>query len=397
MDTMTIYDRKIPVDVKDMHGEVITNFLPFSIRGPKFIQLKSGVILHFFLTKFGSQLDEAPCCPAVSRSFDDGETWSTPLLLRYEGISYDLRIAPIYDEVHNAIVLFGRTRHWKDGCEKEGLLSETDHIEGRAYERYWLSKSFDDGMTWSDYKEITVDGVGETWRIQNSTTPGIGIQLTHQKDPSKNGRLIVPTNRSEMIDGHNEFRAQLLISDDFGETWRVGVLQNILGANESVIVELDDGTLIHNCRNQSGDVENRRIQGYSVDGGESYYESEKVETLFDPICHAGFAKANVDGKEYIFFSAPRSGVRDRIVFGTPLKWGIRECITIYISADGGRTYKPIEQVTPEGVFAAYSMLYVTASGKLLCAWETGVEPVRYSDISYKIYSLKDLCNKYRKV
>jgi len=388
---ISIFEKDTAFDAVDMHGEVIHGFRPFAMRSPKFIQLKSGELLFFFGAKYTTQRDEEPGCPVMMRSLDEGETWGEPLLLKYDGSPYDIRIAPIYDEIHDEVVLFAWTRQWKPGCEQDHLLSETDMIEGRAFARFWVTKSKDGGRTWTDYRETTVSGIPEEWTTESFFTPGIGIQLKLQRDSEKNGRFIVPANHAQKNEGKNEFRAHLLLSDDFGETWRVGAVQQLLGSNESVAVELNDGTIIHNCRNQGGEPSNQRIQGFSHDGGESFTESHSVETLFDPVCHAGFTKADVDGEEILFFTAPRSEhLRDRVEFGTPLKWGRRECLTMYASKDGGRTYKVIKQITGSNEFSAYSMLYPTRSGKLLCAWETGPEMGQYREVKCIPYTFEEL-------
>ena len=382
----------------DMHGKMSEEFVPFAVRGPNFIELNDGTLIYFFGMKFGSQLDEALGCSAILRSHDGGKTWGEMRLLRYDGAPFDVNGGlPVYDKVHDTLILVARTRHWKPGFEEDRLLSEGDQIKGHAYERFWMIKSNDGGLTWGEYKEVTIEGTPETWTIQHTMTPGVGLQLSKQKDPSKNGRLVIPSNRASLNNGENEFRAHLVISDDFGETWRVGALENYLGANESVAVELNDGTIVYNCRNQGGTPENRRIQSISHDGGETLEGSATVDTLFDPICHAGFANATINGKEYIFFTAP-SGELGGVfkAFGTPQRWGRREALMMYASSDGGKTYKAIKQVSEKGVFAAYSAICPTREGKLLCAWESGPEIGLYRDIRYTVFELSELaalCDK----
>ncbi|MBQ8551794.1 MAG: exo-alpha-sialidase [Clostridia bacterium] len=386
------------ITAPDMRGKMSEPFTAFAVRGPGFVELKDGTLLYFFGMKFGSQLDEALGCSALMRSHDGGKTWGEMRLLRYDGAPFDVGGGvPVYDEVHDTLLLFARTRHWKPGYEEDRLLAEGDQLKGHTYERFWITRSTDGGLTWSDYKEVIIEGIPERWTVQNNLI-GHGIQLKNQKDQKKNGRLIMPCNRAELkageVDyqnGGNEFRAHLILSDDFGETWRVGALEDYLGANESVIVELLDGTLVYNCRNQGGTPENRRIQSISHDGGETLEGSATVDSLYDPICHAGYTTTVIDGKEYIFFTAPSGELGNRSkAFGTPQCWGRREALLLYASVDGGKTYKVIKQVSEKGVFAAYSAILPTKGGKLLCAWESGPEIGLYRDIRYTTYELSEL-------
>lgn len=73
-------------------------------------------------------------------------------------------VAPLYDEIHDTLIAFTRTRHWVPGKEQEGrLLHENDQILGRVLERFWIAKSTDGGLTWSDFKETFIDAPKNGW------------------------------------------------------------------------------------------------------------------------------------------------------------------------------------------------------------------------------------------
>lgn len=369
----------------DMRGVMSEPFIPFSVRCPSFVELNDGTIVYFFGVKYESQEDNAAGCGALVRSRDGGKTWGDMRLLRYEGCPC-AGGNPIYDAVNDTIVVLGRSRHWKPGCEQDHPLHENDQLAGRTYERFYVTKSKDGGLTWTDYKEVTIEGIPPHWTVQTCPTPSNGIQLKNQKDPSKNGRLVMPSNRAELIDGKNAFRAHLVLSDDFGDTWRVGALEDFIGANESIIVELSDGTLVYNCRNQGGTPPSRRIQSYSTDGGETLFGNGVVDSLYDPICHSGMAQTVFGGKDYIFYTAPTGAIPE----GANHLWGRREMLGLYVSADGGKTYKLIKVLSPKGEFAAYSALLVTCDGRLHCAWETGPVYGEYRDIKYTSLDIGEL-------
>ena len=386
----TITPSGVEICGPNMLGENEEGFVPFSVRGPNFIQLKDHTIVYFFEAKYASQLDEEPSCKILMRSHDGGKTWGETRLLRFENQPDCIGGTLLYDEVNDTLIYFGRTRHFKPGMEKDRLLSESDQIDGLTYERFWISKSIDGGLTWSKFDEIILH-TPATWTIFHCLTPGIGIQLKHQKDSAKNGRLIMPCNHAKHENGENEWGAHLLISDDFGATWRMGAVLNYSGANESVITELSDGTLVYNCRNQGGEPANLRIQGISHDGGETLTDIGTLDTLYDPICHAGFTSAQIDGKDYLFFTTPSGrGTAAPGWFGKMECWGVREALMLSVSSDGGKTWRELQQLSEKGVFAAYSALCATKEGTLLCAWESGPTLNQYRDINYTVLNLKEL-------
>ena len=138
---------------------------------------------------------------------------------------------------------------------------------------------------------------------------------------------------------------------------------------------------------------NLRLQSISYDGGDTFAENGPVETLFDPCCSAGFASAVVNGHEYIFFTAPSGELDPPWEFlGRTTRWGKREALMLHMSADGGRTYRPIKQLSPKGEFAGYSALFATSGGRLLCAWES--DPGKWEDhyrvIKYTRLDLEEL-------
>ena len=100
----------------------------------------------------------------------------------------------------------------------------------------WLTKSTDEGATWSTPIEVT-QRPG-----RHEIGPGVGIQL-------RSGRLVV-----QVYDG-------ILYSDDHGKSWKPGGVAP--GEwNETQVVELVDGTLLFSRRG----MHSRRIM-FSKDRG----------------------------------------------------------------------------------------------------------------------------------
>ena len=392
MEIKTLMQVDAPIDALDMLGNEMRGFTPFSLRGPNIVQLNDGTLVFLFEMKIGSQLDEAEGVKAVMRSHDDGKTWGDLRLLTYPGCPINVPCgAMLYDALQDSLLVFSRLRHWKEGHEQVRPMTEEDQINGHSYETFYITKSRDGGLSWSRFEEVPVTGIPADWTVQSCPTAGVGIQLRRQSDPAHNGRLLLPANHASMNNGQNEFRAHILLSDDFGKSWRMGAIEQYLGSNESMAVELLDGTIVYNCRNQGGQPEHQRIQSYSYDGGETLQNAATVPTLYDPLCHAGFATLCIAGREYIFASAPTGAPCNPSFFmGHTIRWGVREALTLYASADGGKTYRAIKQLSPHGEFAAYSSLCATRDGGLICAWESGPQIGCYRSIKYVILTSDEL-------
>lgn len=59
----------------DMKGKPIQPFVPYSVRGPQFLELKDGTLIYIVETKYNSQEDEEPGTRLLLRSHDGGKTW----------------------------------------------------------------------------------------------------------------------------------------------------------------------------------------------------------------------------------------------------------------------------------------------------------------------------------
>ncbi|MBR6762661.1 MAG: exo-alpha-sialidase [Clostridia bacterium] len=378
-----------PIEAIDMHGVKHSPFIPFAIRCPQFCELADGTLLFFFEAKYQSQLDEEPACHVLLRSGDGGKTWGDARMLCYD--DFNIGGVPVYDRIHNTLLYYARTREWKPEFAADRLLTEQDQVDGKVLERFWVAKSRDGGLSWSDYREVFIDAP-EAWRVKHCPTPGMGIQLQNQPDPQKNGRIIIPSNHiGANLGGKNEFGSHLVYSDDFGESWKLGAIQDYPGGNECNALELADGTILLNARTHASIPANRRLQSESQDGGDSFCRVYPVESLYCPGCHGGFARLPLDGTETIFFTAPTGETGDPFnCLGVPGYWGRREKLMLYASTDAGRTYSPIRLMSPPGEFAAYSALFGTSDGKLLCAWESGPEIGLYRSIEYVILEGSEL-------
>lgn len=100
--------------------------------------------------------------------------------------------------------------------------------------------------------------------------PGTGVQLQHQTDKSKNGRLLMPAWGSKTTDVRGAMtRAMVLISQedtlDADDTWRAVLVPPdppVYEPNELQCAELPDGTIVLNVRSGTAAM---RLLSTSID------------------------------------------------------------------------------------------------------------------------------------
>ena len=300
----------------------------------------------------------------LRRSTDDGRTWDEPRkIVDVPGAkpknpaALALKNTDPKDVTYNNPVLI---------ADRNGAVHMLFCLE---YMRCFYQRSDDDGLTWSQPLEITKTFESfrdaYAWKVL-ATGPNHGIQLN-------SGRLVVPVWLSTGTGGnaHRPSVTATIYSDDGGETWRAGEIavactDEFVNPNETVAVELADGQVMLNVRNES--KAHRRIVVTSPDGAERWSEPRFQAELLEPICMAGLVRYEHAGKSLLLFSHPdnlsRADGQE-----TPGKSRDRKNMTVHISQDEGRSW-PISRVVEPG-WSAYSDLAVTPRGTILCFYGRG--------------------------
>ena len=176
--------------------------------------------------------------------------------------------------------------------------------------------SEDDGVTWSEPRNITSQVKNPQWRF-TLQGPGTGITM-------KNGTLVFPLQYKDENDVPHSL---IMYSTDGGESWRSSESAPSPNTTESAVVELEDGVLMLNMRN---DLRQGRAIYTTSDYGASWSEHPTSRgTLKEPVCMASLIKVKAEDN----FTG-----KDLLLFCNPDSWTQRENLTIRVSMDMGQTW-----------------------------------------------------------
>ena len=244
---------------------------------------------------------------ALNRSFDCGATWQpTQIVLdqknwgnlpeKFNGVSdacilVDDRTGAIYVAglwMHG--IIDGNTGKWVDNLSKtstrwnhQWLSKGSQPGTGiKETSQFLITKSTDDGLTWSEPQNITEHTKRPEWWLY-APAPGHGITL-------KDGTLVFPTQGR---DSQGVPFSNITYSKDGGKTW---VASNAAYTNttECMAVELNDGSIMLNMRdnrNGGNPLNNGRRICVTHDLGKTWTEHPTSrKALIEPTCMASIHK-----------------------------------------------------------------------------------------------------------
>ena len=330
-----------------------------AFRTPTLIVTKKGTVLAFCQGRVDSHADEGDIDIVLRRSPDGGKTWEDLQVLENDGKN------PCKT---GAAVLLPSGRVMLMWLWNEFIAKETE----RTTRKILVTWSDDEGKTWSKSRDITSSVYGKNWGWYG-VGPGHGIVKT--REPHK-GRIIMPA-RHNSSGSHTV--AHFLYSDDGGETWRIGGSTN-LRSSETTVVELSDGQLMLNSRNQD-DTSVARIVSLSRDGGASVYRAYVDDKLVEPKgCQGSLLNHSFNqktGKSNILFSNPHDEKE-------------RTNGTLQLSEDDGQTWtKKVRYSDEPPTFSGYSDIALINGADIGILFEKGGKPTdrkadRYDEIDFRI-------------
>ncbi|HWD04734.1 MAG TPA: sialidase family protein [Amycolatopsis sp.] len=343
-------------------------------RIPAVVRAADGSLVAFAEGRRDSAGDSGAIQTVAKTSHDGGCTWGPQIVVDSNGDNTAGNPTPVLARDGELVLL---TVH-------NGPVSEAQIMSGAASaldtRRVFVSRSRDNGHTWTPSRDITSETKLPGWRWY-ATGPGHATLLT--RGPHA-GRIVVPANHSSAPSAGSTdvgteakyYGGHDLYSDDNGRTWHIGFTDDrtdgVIAANETSATQLPDGRLYFSSRNQ-GTAPAHRVDAYSQDGGKSLITPYQQQP--------GIESTKVEGS-VLQTSDPRL-----LVYSGPADPATRARMQLRLSTDGGRTWQQGLTLTPNP--AGYSDLVQPDRNTLGVLYETGTAGP-YESIVFQRIALKDV-------
>ncbi|MGJ7027489.1 exo-alpha-sialidase [Petrimonas sulfuriphila] len=363
-------------------------------RIPGLATSKNGTLMAIYDARYESARDlQGHMDIALNRSFDGGRTWEPMQVVldrkewggmpeKYNGVSdacilVDDRTGDIYVAglwMHG--LLDAETGKWVEGLTADSTRwlhqwrakGSQPGFGAKETSQFLITKSSDDGLTWSEPINITSAKKKEWWLF--APAPGQGITMT-------DGTLVFP---SQGRDENGTSFSNITWSKDGGETWKTSnpATKN---TTECAVVELQDGSLMLNMRdnrNRGNEEVNGRSVFVTSDLGETWKEHPTSrKALIEPTCMASLHTHRYmeDGVE-----------KSLLLFVNPASTSKRNNITLKVSYDGGNTWPEEKQILlDEYSGRGYSCITSVNDSTLGILYESS-----QADMVFQTVSLKEI-------
>ena len=286
-----------------------------AFRIPGLIRTQNGTLIGCFDARYHHEGDLcADIDVATVRSTDGGQTWTRPEIAMDAGPGHTNGCGDpcIVQDNSGRIWLQSLVCHFAGGASLN--VSKTGWDKDKTGQ-WGMVYSDDDGKTWSkDYVNPTRQIKKEEW---NTILAGPGNGII-----TRDGTIVFPAQIWQN-DANPRSMSTICYSKDGGKTWVYGngVPHR---TSECQVVELEDGAIMINCRNETW--AGKRVVYVTRDLGKTWQEHEtNCSALVEPTCQASIINVN----------SPKHG--RLLLFSNPKKYP-RSFMTLRVSRDDGKTW-----------------------------------------------------------
>ena len=237
------------------------------------------------------------------------------------------------------------------------LMAAGNTSYGNGMLHIGYTKSSDGGATWSAPVDIYGSASLTNNHMFQSTFVSSGHGIT--QTIANEGRIAFPALGK--ISGTT--KEYVIYSDDNGATWTFTDNYGYTGADESKLLELNDGKLLMSVRTGSYNSTGSE-RGYNRTT-DTYVENWDTQGTWSDLT------ANGCNSDLIYYSRSINGDRDVMLHSVVKGYsnGHRKDLRLYMSFDQGETWKEAFQLQPG--WAAYSSMQVLDNGDLAILFEDG--------------------------
>jgi sialidase-1 len=322
-----------------------------AFRIPGLVTTKKGTLLGVYDVRYKHSGDlQADVNIGLSRSTDKGQTWEKMRVIMDMG-EYD-GLPEAQNGIGDPSILVDEKNGtiWTVAAWTHGMgtgRAWTNSLQGMAPEetaQLMLTKSEDDGKSWSPLINITAQVKDPSWHFLLQG-PGRGITMS-------DGTLVFPI---QFIDKDRIPNAGIMYSKDRGQNWK---LHNPARSNttEAQVCEVEPGVLMLNMRDNRG---GSRAVSITRDLGQTWEEHPSSrKALREPVCMASLIKVdaadNVLGKKILLFSNPdATNGRYNMTIKASLDGGLTWPYQLLLDAEENWGYSCLSMVDNETVGILY--------------------------------------------
>lgn len=242
------------------------SFISRSFRIPIILETNAKTLLAFsdIRRTTGKDYDEIDI--GLRRSYDGGKSWRDNIIVFKRELQPGFRAhdaGAVLDKVSGRIWAFGK--RWNANVDP---FNNAYWIANKSKSVFSTKYSDDNGTSWSAEIDLTSLRPSDAWHLSSGTSTGIQLP---------NGTLIQPIYigyDDTSVRGGN--KAGFIYKLSGSNTWQMGDIANDFGNNENQILQLQNGSLIMDCRNNGFGIEKRRFYELVSIGSGWIYRSDMI-------------------------------------------------------------------------------------------------------------------------